>query len=376
MAELPRILIVDDEPPVREVLEQMLAPSALSVATADSVQSALQELRENTFDVVITDLAMPGERGIALARYAAQHHMDPAVIIISGYPDLEDAMTAVHLHASDFLVKPFRREVIQGSVKRAFADLQRRRAQMNGDALTDSEQARLETLVAALDACEHDTCAHSLRVREYSFHLAQLVDYPVQELAQLGQAALLHDIGKISIPSVVLWKPARLDADEFELMKTHVARGAAILERLPTLRSAVPIILHHHENFDGSGYPHGIRGRQIPLGARIFALVDTLDAMTSDRCYRKALSIEAAYAEVRRCSGKQFDPAIAEAFLRVEPAYWTMLRERANADASSGWEALCAALRTPLPQTLPALQGAGEWRILVESGQPEAGSRG
>jgi len=224
MLKLPKILVVDDESSVRELLRQLLEPAAESIAVADGVATAFRLLRENTYDVIVTDLAMPGERGIALARYAAERQMDPAVIILSGYPELEDAMAAVHLHVSDFLLKPFRREVLLASVRRAFADLQRRRAQGHRDEFSDSEQTRLETLVAALDACEHDTCAHSLRVREYSFHLAQLVDYPTRDLAQLGQAALLHDIGKISIPSIVLWKPARLDAEEFELMKWHGER--------------------------------------------------------------------------------------------------------------------------------------------------------
>lgn len=353
MAELPTILIVDDEPPICEVLAQMLTPAAQTVAVADGVSAALQLLREKSFDVIVTDLAMPGERGLALLQYAAEREMDPAVIIITGYPDMQDAMEAVHLHASDFLLKPFRRDVILASVSRAFAELRDRRAQKTRYEFSDSEQARLETLIAALDACEHDTCAHSMRVREYSFHLGQLIDYPAQELAQLGQAALLHDIGKISVPASILWKPAPLDAAEFELMRSHVVRGAAILDRLPALRAAAPIVLYHHESFDGSGYPHGISGDQIPLGARIFALVDTLDAMTSDRCYRNALSFEAAYAEIRRCAGTQFDPQIVSAFLSVPTEHWMQLRNRANTDAGSGWEALCSALRTALPLAPP-----------------------
>jgi putative nucleotidyltransferase with HDIG domain len=192
--------------------------------------------------------------------------------------------------------------------------------------LESNYQTTLEALVAALDAREHETCAHSFRVRSYTAYLARLLNYPLALMTPLGQAALLHDIGKVSVADSILLKCGKLTPEEWVEMKKHAVAGAEILERVPFLRPAAAIVRHHHERFDGSGYPDGLTGDKIPLGARIFVFADTLDAMTSDRPYRKALGFEKVREEVERLNGTQFDPLAAEAFLRVPESTWKELR--------------------------------------------------
>jgi putative nucleotidyltransferase with HDIG domain len=326
----PNVLVVDDDPTLLHLLSDMLAPICAVVHLASAVDSAVQILRTQVVDVILADLCLPGERGTALLAYAAERQNDPAVIIMTGNATLNDALDGVHLHASDFLLKPFSIAKLRESVLRAFAELEERRALERVRTMPQSERLQLETLIATLDACEHDTCAHSLRVLEYCFHLAEMVGYPHSELPQLARAALLHDIGKIGIPQSILAKPGRLTPEEFEVMKSHVVKGVRILERVPTMRACIPVVLHHHERYDGGGYPNGTKSDDIPLGARIFTVADTFDAMTSDRPYRRAVSFEDASAEISRCAGQQFDPAITNAFLNVPATTWAKLRERAQ----------------------------------------------
>jgi len=188
----------------------------------------------------------------------------------------------------------------------------------------------LEALVAALDAREHETFSHSLRVRAYTRYLARRAGYPPALMPSLEQAALLHDIGKIAVSDAILLKPAKLTAEEWVDMRKHPIAGDEILRRVPFLRPASAIVRHHHERFDGTGYPDALKDAQIPLGARLFAVADTLDAMTSDRLYRQAPGWEAARNEIRLYSGKQFDPQIVELFLKVPPTAWMQVRSEAG----------------------------------------------
>jgi putative nucleotidyltransferase with HDIG domain len=207
-----------------------------------------------------------------------------------------------------------------------------RTSELNG-ALRDVEESyrfTLEALAAALDAREHETRTHSHRVREYASTLAQQLGLRGNELINIGRGALLHDVGKIGVPDSILLKPAKLTPEEWVQMKRHPQVGYEILRGISFLVSAAEIVLTHQERWDGNGYPQGLSGLDIPLGARIFGVVDTLDAMTSDRPYRKAQSFEAAREEVRRCSGTQFDPMVAEAFLSIPPETWKSIHDQIN----------------------------------------------
>ena len=190
-------------------------------------------------------------------------------------------------------------------------------------------------MVVILDLREHETCAHSFRVRTYAMHLAQKINYPADRLSLLSTAALLHDIGKIAVPDQILLKPGRLDSNEMLLLRQHSIIGEQIVRRSAMLRECAPIIRHHHERWDGTGYPDRLARTQIPLGARLFALADTLDAMTSDRCYRSALTLGQARAEVARCSSTQFDPALAQHFQSIPDEVWVHLRNQADEQADS-----------------------------------------
>jgi putative nucleotidyltransferase with HDIG domain len=193
--------------------------------------------------------------------------------------------------------------------------------------LEENYQTTLEALVLALDAREHETYAHSLRVRAYTLHLARLVSYPPALLPALGHAALLHDIGKVAVADSILLKAGKLTEEEWVQMRRHVLAGEQILNRIPFLKPSAPVVRHHHERYDGKGYPSGVGGEQIPLGARLFTLADTLDAMTSDRAYRKAMGLSEVRAEVSRQRGEQFDPQIADLFLKVPEGVWLEVRD-------------------------------------------------
>jgi HD-GYP domain-containing protein (c-di-GMP phosphodiesterase class II) len=191
-------------------------------------------------------------------------------------------------------------------------------------------RATLKALGAALDTRDVETHAHSERVAQYALTLGRLLAMPEPDLITLERGVYLHDIGKIGIPDRVLLKQDRLTPEEWEIMRRHSQLGFRLASRVDFLKGASKIILTHHERYDGSGYPYGLKGDAIPFGARIFAVVDTLDAMTSDRPYRKALSFQQAREEIGQFSGKQFDPQIVDAFLAAPEHTWTDIRESVN----------------------------------------------
>ncbi len=194
--------------------------------------------------------------------------------------------------------------------------------------LKDTYRATLESLGAALDSRDVGTESHSRRVHGYALATARAHGVPEDELADLAHGVLLHDIGKIGIPDAILLKPGPLTKDEWTIMRTHPEIGRRLIENIPFLKGAVPIVYCHHERWDGNGYPTGLREEQIPLGARIFAVVDAFDAMTFDRPYSKAISFEAAKAEIVRCAGSHFDPAVVTSFVKVPDALLQEIRQK------------------------------------------------
>jgi putative nucleotidyltransferase with HDIG domain len=276
--------------------------------------------------------------------------------------DVSTAVDSLRMGAFDFVTKPFDMPSIRRAVKRALErrqllvenrsyqeELERkvreRTEELNG-ALKEVEESyrdTLEALVTSLDAREHETQAHSQRVREYTLTLARKIGLKEEDLVPVGRGALLHDVGKIGVPDSILLKPGKLTSEEWVEMKKHPAIGFEILRSIKFLESAAEIVLSHQERWDGKGYPNGLEGPDIPLGARIFAVVDTLDAMTSDRPYRKALSYQAALDEIRRCSGTQFDPRVVEAFLGMPSDLWKNIHDQVSLHHTSqdGFDFLC-----------------------------------
>ena len=346
---LPKVLVVDDDSAVRMFFREALRPITAQVAEAADAAGALESIESGDFDVVVCDVWMPGASGLDLLSMAQQNRWDVGFILVTGEIRVETVVAALRMQAADFLLKPLAAEEVTRSVARTFehvvtlrqarayrgsleSSIQRRTHELEV-ALSELEsnyQMTLEALVAALDAREHETFAHSFRVRAYTRYLARRGGYPPALLPSLEQGALLHDIGKIAVADAILLKPAKLTEEEWTEMRKHPTAGDEILKRVPFLRPASAIVRHHHERFDGTGYPDGLKGAEIPLGARLFTVADTLDALTSDRTYRKGPGFEVARTEIERHSGKQFDPHIVDLFLKIPNSTWKQVRAEAG----------------------------------------------
>ena len=346
---LEHILIVDDEDSVRTVLMRQLENEGSECRESASAVAALTELENRNYSLVISDVKMPGMSGMEFLRRARERNPETSFIMITGFKDIHVAVDSLRIGACDFITKPFDLNTIQHSVDMALerrrllienrqyrekleSDIRARTMELH-EALNEVEASyciTLETMVSALDAREHETRAHSQRVREYAATLAQYLGFKHDDLDQVARGALLHDIGKIGVPDSILLKPGKLTDDEWTEMKKHSETGYDILQGIEFLAPAADIVLCHHERWDGMGYPNRLSGADIPLGARIFAIADTMDAITSDRPYRKARSFEDARHEISRCSGLQFDPHITDTFLNMPVETWTEIRDSIN----------------------------------------------
>lgn len=340
-----RLLVVDDEPMIRELLCSYLSENGYECLGSGGVDDALNCLASGRIDLVISDLHMPGRTGIELLEAIGARYPDTAFLMATANPDARTAVKAMREGAADFLLKPLDLKHVLVTVRETL-DRQRRRhhteqhhaeierllaerTEQLGSALRQVQQASAETLQAlamALDIRAHDVAGHSLRVGRYGVELASRLGYNAEELLRIEHASYLHDIGKLGIPDAILNKPAALTPAETEIMRTHVQIGFDMVMQVQSLAPAAELVLAHQEHFDGNGYPRGLRGEQIPRDARIFAVADAFDAMTSDRPYRRALSMEEASREVARQSGRQFDPVVVEAFLAIPLERWRKLQ--------------------------------------------------
>jgi response regulator RpfG family c-di-GMP phosphodiesterase len=332
----PRILIVDDDDSVREVISVLLREEGYNCVTASGAEMALDIAGQEDTPLVISDMKMPGKDGLWLLERFRDQHADTAVIMLTGYGDTEAAVDCLRRGAVDYLLKPPKLTDLIRAIERALAkrriELARKRYQKKlerkvRDRTTDLRNAykniaatyqnTLLALVSALDAREHETSDHSQRVVEYTTAVAHKLSIKGPELEEIGRGALLHDIGKIGVPDAVLLKPGKLTPDEWVEMRKHPDIGFNMISPIEFLSVPAQIVLSHQERFDGNGYPRQMRGNEIHIGARIFAVADTLDAMTSDRPYRKGTTFGNAVAEIARCGGTQFDPEVVRAFLDI-----------------------------------------------------------
>lgn len=323
-----RLLLVDDDPVVRTMLVRVLERS-YDLRQAASGEEALDLFARYGADLVLSDLQMPGISGMDLLQRVKAEDDTVGFIILTGAGTLENAIGALRLQADDYLLKPFNLDEVALAVARA--DRHRRLLRENRYYQRHleervAEQARqleslfvdaLESLANAVEARDDYTADHVERVARYAVSTGRELGLDGETIRDLWVGALLHDIGKLAVPDQVLKKPGRLTPEEYEVMKRHPEIGAQILERSTFLRPAVPAALHHQERWDGTGYPAGLKGEEISLQGRIIAVVDTYDAMVSVRPYRGSRSREEALAEIERCSGSQFDPAVVEAFERA-----------------------------------------------------------
>jgi putative nucleotidyltransferase with HDIG domain len=358
MPEPTHILIVDDDQAIRDLLSEGLSDSGYRCDTACDGAEGLEKVRTDGFQLVVSDIDMPEMDGVNLLQEIKKIRPDTEIIMLTGVVDVETAIQSMRLGACDYLTKPFNLAEVRITVERALekqrllrenreyqktleirvaertAEISRKNREMEElyHRLQSSYQTTLEALATALDTRDTETLGHSLRVASYTVAVARKMGVPEPELTDIYRGALLHDVGKIGIPDAILRKPGKLTPEEWVEMRRHPEIGYRILQGINFLETAREIVLCHQESYDGSGYPRGLKGKEIPLGARIFAVVDTLDAMTSDRPYRKALPYEAAREEVLRYSGTQFDPDVVKVFLAIADEEWAEIHRRVIRD--------------------------------------------
>ncbi|OGK80189.1 MAG: hypothetical protein A2X52_04390 [Candidatus Rokubacteria bacterium GWC2_70_16] len=333
------VLIVDDDRHIRTVLQELFRASGYTCQLAANGQEGLATFDAERPPLTVTDVNMPVMGGIELLKQARALEPDAAILVLTGMADVETAVESLKHGAYDFIMKPVNVDKLMVTAERALerrqllverreyhALLERRVDEATRDLaatlreLEETYRSTLEALGSAIDTRDLGTQAHSRRVRGYSLALARAHGVPEAELRDLEHGVLLHDIGKIGIPDAILLKPGPLTPAEWQIMRSHPEVGRQLVEQIPFLRGAVPVVYHHHERWDGTGYPLGLKGAAIPLGARIFAVADALDAMTFDRPYSRAIPLEAARAEIQRSAGTHFDPAVVATFvvLRLE----------------------------------------------------------
>jgi putative nucleotidyltransferase with HDIG domain len=340
-----RLLIVDDEEAMRKLMRVVLTSADVELRTAATGYEALSILLTEKFDAVISDLAMPGMTGIQLLSEVRRLYSSTAFLIVSGANDIRTSVQAMRQGCDDYIVKPLHVDAAMAAVERALRkrSLEREVEQYRlhleemvaeqtlhlREALTEIERVYEDTLGAlgaAIDLRDSETGEHSRRVCLYSIEIAKALLVPEKDIATIARGACLHDIGKLAIPDGILLKPGPLTPEERRTMQTHTTIGYRLVKRITFLADAAEIVLSHHERYDGNGYPNGLRQDRIPLGARIFSVADTVDAMTSNRPYRRALPFQDAFEEIQGEAGQKYDPAVAEAFLETPRTIWDAIR--------------------------------------------------
>lgn len=345
MGSPARILIVDDEPHVRAMLGATLDRQNYQTVQAATNAEAFELIDQQHFDLVLSDMAMRDGNGITLLDRLLIEQPQTPMVMVTAIQDISVAINAMRRGAYDYLLKPFERDQLLTTVRRALEhrrtmrenesyqqnleQIVQARTEMLRQAILDLEHSydiTLEALGDALDLKDSETEGHSKRVTAYTIALARAMGLSSEAIKVIARGAFLHDIGKMAIPDAILRKPGKLTLEEQQQMREHCERGYNIVRKIPFLSEAAEIVYSHQEHYNGDGYPRGLHGSAIPIGARIFAVSDTLDAITSDRPYRGARSFDEARQEIIRCSGSQFDPGVVEVFLKIPNDLWIELR--------------------------------------------------
>lgn len=325
-----RVLVVDDDGLVRDALATVLREHGYFVGALASPEEALAAVRIGHYDLIFLDVFFPAASALDYLGGFARAAPHTPIILLSGCADTDVVRRALAAGAADYVTKPWGSHELPIIVER---NLARRDALLHATLahrhqLQVSYESVLDALLTALDTRNTETEGHSERVTAYTMVLADVMGVPSEELYHIERGALLHDIGKIGVPDRVLLKPGPLDEEEWAEMRKHPVVGYGMCRRIDFLAGAAMIVLHHHERWDGKGYPEGIKGSDIHPGARMFSVVDAYDAMTTDRPYRQAFTDAQARAEIARCSGTQFDPDVVAAFLSIPAARLVELREQ------------------------------------------------
>jgi response regulator RpfG family c-di-GMP phosphodiesterase len=349
---LERILVVEDEA-VRETLVSMLRSAHYECHGAGNGLEALALLDSGKqIEMVLCKLRMPNLDGLGLLERLQDKNSDIQLVVTTPVEDVSIALVAIRNGAYDYLLKPFDREQLLNTVSRALENrrlkVENRTYQTNLESLVKARTEQLQTVTLnleksydttlealgdALDRKEASTEGHSRRVTAFTIVIAKAMGLPTEQIPIIARSAFLHDIGKLAIPDAILRKPGKLTPDEMIIMQEHCFKGYQIVKKIPFLVDACDIVYSHQERYDGTGYPRGLKGDQIPLGARIVAVANTLDSITSDLPYRPKQSYQAAREEIIRWSGRQFDQEVVKAFLEIPEDIWDRLRHGINSEA-------------------------------------------
>ena len=324
------ILIVDDEENNLQLLKRSLRRD-YTVLTASNGREALKivDAIGEELSMIISDQRMPEMQGVEFLQEVSKKYPDIIKILLTGYTDTDviiDAINKCNLY--QYILKPFDPSTLQITVQQGIKkfEIVTQNTELSKD-LNELFYKTIKAISSALDAKDPYTHGHSYRVTLYSMILAKKLNADDNFMEEIETAGLLHDIGKIGIPQSILCKPGKLTDEEYAIMKKHPEQGEKMIMDVKQLSIISDWLKTHHERWDGRGYPSGLKGEEIPLSARIIALADTYDAMTSTRSYRKALSHEEAIAEIERCSGSQFDPNLAKLFIENQDE---MLKAKEN----------------------------------------------
>lgn len=341
------VLVVEDEAPLLRTISSWVESFGYQVREAASAEHALDVMRHDPAEIAVCDGNIASNDGVWLAWSLRAQFPNTAIILATALRDCETAVSSLRNDVVDYLLKPFDRARLLEAVSLgrdwhaaaagdeelhvALQDRLRSRRALLATALAEAQTthvAALDGLISMLQLHERDGRGHATRVARLTVALADELGMCTDgELLQLEHGALLHDIGKLDVPSAILSKSAPLDDDEWEVMRTHPQVGYDLLEKLPRFAGASTLVLAHHEAFNGSGYPRGLKGEQIPLGARVLAIADAYDSMTHPHTQRPPMPPALALSEIERCSGSQFDPQVAEAL-------GTMLVDAVQGDSS------------------------------------------
>jgi len=347
LSTAPRILVVEDQEPIQELVTAMLRTKGLSCDAASSLAAARERMTADRYDLLFVDVNLPDGSGLSLIGGGGADL--PLVVVMTGRSDIETAVDAIRHGAVDFITKPFSvgdfLQRVDKSIEewKARVSLQLRARSLETlvrakaeELLRSSRQieqvhdATVLTLGTALNLKDRETADHCGRVSLNAVKLGSLLGLSEFELRNLRWGSYLHDVGKIGVPERILLKRGPLTPEERRIMERHPVEGYRMIRNIGFLSHSADVVLSHHERYDGTGYPHGLGGEMIPLHARIFPIMDALDAMTSDRPYRAALPLPSATAEIERATGSQFDPEIAEVFLSAPPSSW-LVQDRDSA---------------------------------------------
>ena len=339
-----RFLIVDDDPTITEALGKIVGALGYEVILHSD---PIEAVKETDFDVVLTDFMMPGLSGVELLRSLRNRNTEAVRLLITAANDFKVAMQAVNEgEVFRIISKPWTLQELRTAanqavdylrLKRERDRLQRELAQRNAELtqlnatleqqVTERTSGLLEGMIRALDYRDTETQWHSWRVARCTRRIAEEYGITGDALVHIEQGALLHDIGKIGVRDSILLKPGPLTPDEWVEMKKHPELGYRMLKNISYLRPAAEIVYQHQEKWNGTGYPRGLKGEDIVIGARLFCIADTMDAITSDRPYRKGTPLEGALTEIKRLAGTQFDPKAVEVFLSIPPSEWVRIRD-------------------------------------------------